>query len=321
MVKLTKKELEEVRSTVELICNDINKKVVGSKELVKYMTIAMLSNNHILMEGVPGLAKTLLASEFSKHMKMVFKRLQFTPDMLPSDVSGNMIFNLESRKLEFREGPVFTNLLLADEINRTPSKVQSALLESMEEKQVSVGGETKLLPVPFMVIATQNPIEQEGTFPVAEALMDRFLFRLILTYPDRKAEVDILNRKIDAGEPEVTMDTSLILSLREQVQSVFVSQQVKEYMVDVMRRTRENKKIYVGASPRTTAKLLLASKSCALVHGRSYVIPEDIYYIMKPMLNHRLILRPEAMLDENDQGADVANKVIEEILSEVQAPR
>lgn len=321
MAKLTVKELKEIRNTIDLICNDINKKVVGSKELVRFMTIALVSNNHVLMEGVPGLAKTLLASEFSKHMKMVFKRIQFTPDMLPSDVSGNMIFNLETRKLEFREGPVFTNILLADEINRTPSKVQSALLEAMEEKQVSIGGETRPLPVPFMVIATQNPIEQEGTFPVAEALMDRFLFRLILKYPDRKAEVDILNRKTEDSEPEVTMDVPTVVRLREQVQSVFASQQVKEYMVDIMRRTRESKKVYVGASPRTTAKLLLASKSCALVHGRAYVTPEDVYYIMKPMLNHRLILRPEAMLDENDEGSDVADKVIDEILSEVQAPK
>ncbi len=321
MAMITNSMLDDVRTTVNEICDDINKKVVGSRELVKFMTVALISDNHVLMEGVPGLAKTLLASEFAKHMKMEFKRIQFTPDMLPSDVSGNMIFNLETRKLEFRNGPVFTNIMLADEINRTPSKVQSALLEAMEEKQVSVGGETRKLPVPFMVIATQNPIEQEGTFPVAEALMDRFLFRLILKYPDRKAEVDILNRITDNADPEVTLDSKTVIKLREQVQTVFASQQVKEYMVDIMRKTRESKKVYVGASPRTTAKLLLASKSCALIHGRPYVTPEDVYYIMKPILNHRLILRPEAMLDENDDGADVADKVIDEIMSEVRAPQ
>ena len=320
MSSLTANELQDVKNTIDEICEDIEKKVVGSKEMVKLMTIALVSKNHVLMEGVPGLAKTMLAAEFATHLKMQFKRIQFTPDMLPSDVSGNIIFNLETRKFEFREGPVFTNILLADEINRTPAKVQSALLETMEEKQVSVGGETRKLPVPFMAIATQNPIEQEGTFPVAEALMDRFLFRLILKYPDRKSEINILNRDINNKPPSKTLDTKSILAMRNQVDSVYVAQNIKEYMVDIMRKTRESKKIYVGASPRTTSKLLTASKSCALVHGRSYVLPEDVYYIMKPMLNHRLILRPEAMMDETDQGSDVAFKVIDEVLSEVHAP-
>ncbi|MHB1440473.1 MAG: AAA family ATPase [Cuniculiplasma sp.] len=320
MVTLTDTELRKVRNTIELISDEIGTKVVGSKEIVKFMFVALISNNHVLMEGVPGLAKTMLASEFSSHLKALFRRVQFTPDMLPSDITGNMVFNLESRKLEFREGPVFTNVLLADEINRTPAKVQSALLEAMEERQVSVGGVTHQLPMPFIVIATQNPIEQEGTFPIAEALMDRFLFRLILTYPSRDAEVQILNRSYRKAQTQTYMDVDLILKLRDEVYDVFVSQPIKEYMVDLMRKTRESKKVYVGASPRTTAKLLLASKACALIHGRNFVIPEDVFYISKNLLNHRLILRPEAMLDESDVGTDVAFKVIEEIISEVPAP-
>ena len=320
MAELTQADLNKVRNSIELIGNEIDSRVVGSKEIVKFMFISLISNNHILMEGVPGLAKTMLANEFSSHLKAQFRRIQFTPDMLPSDITGNIIFNLESRKLEFREGPAFTNVLLADEINRTPAKVQSALLEAMEEKQVSVGGVTHKLPVPFIVIATQNPIEQEGTFPIAEALMDRFLFRLILTYPSREAEVQILNRSLRSASTQTYMDVDTILKLRDEVYDVFVSQSIKEYMVDIMRKTRESKKVYVGASPRTTAKLLMASKACALVHGRNYVVPEDVYYISKYLLNHRLILRPEAMLDESDVGTEVAFRVIEEILSEVPSP-
>lgn len=320
MAKLTHGDLKKVRDSIESISDEIEARVVGSKEIVKFMFISLISNNHILMEGVPGLAKTMLASEFASHIKGEFKRIQFTPDMLPSDITGNIIFNLESRKLEFREGPAFTNVLLADEINRTPAKVQSALLEAMEEKQVSVGGVTHKLPVPFIVIATQNPIEQEGTFPIAEALMDRFLFRLILTYPSRDAEVKILNRALRNSKTQTFLEVESILDLRDQAYDVFVAQSVKEYMVDLMRKTRESQKVYVGASPRTTSKLLMASKACALVHGRNYVIPEDVSYISKYLLNHRLILRPEAMLDESDIGTDVAFKVIEEILSEVPAP-
>jgi MoxR-like ATPase len=321
MVTLNKSELTKLRNNIELISTEIGAKVVGSREIVKYMIISLISNNHVLMEGVPGLAKTMLASEFAAHLRMDFKRIQFTPDMLPSDITGNTIFNLETKKLEFRNGPVFTNVLLADEINRTPAKVQSALLEAMEEKHVSVGGVTYNLPLPFIVLATQNPIEQEGTFPIAEALMDRFLFRVILTYPSRQAEIDILNRSFKASKTQTTLALEDIIKLREQVYDIFVSPEIKVYMVDLMRKSRESKKVYVGASPRTTAKLLLASKACALIHGRSYVVPEDVYYIARNLLNHRLILRPEAMLDESEVGTDVAFKVIEEIISEVPSPK
>ncbi len=314
-------DLNYIKNNVKAISDEIGSRVIGAQNTIKFMFIAVVSNNHILLEGVPGLAKTMLANEFASHLKMQFKRVQFTPDMLPSDVMGNIVFNLETRKMEFREGPVFTNVMLADEINRTPAKVQSALLEAMEEKHVSVGGNTYQLPSPFFVIATQNPIEQEGTFPIAEALMDRFLFRVILTYPGRNDEVRILNREFKKSDTQTFLEPQTILRMREFVNDVYVSQDMKEYMVDLMRRTRENSKVYVGASPRTTAKLLTASKACALVHGRDYVVPEDLYFITPYLLNHRLILKPEALMDSSDSGADAAFRVIQEIIGEVPIPK
>ncbi len=316
-----KLDLNYIKNNVKAISDEIGSRVIGAQNTIKFMFIAVVSNNHILLEGVPGLAKTMLANEFASHLKMQFKRVQFTPDMLPSDVMGNIVFNLETRKMEFREGPVFTNVMLADEINRTPAKVQSALLEAMEEKHVSVGGNTYQLPSPFFVIATQNPIEQEGTFPIAEALMDRFLFRVILTYPARNDEVRILNREFKKSDTQTFLEPQTILRMREYVNDVYVSQDMKEYMVDLMRRTRENSKVYVGASPRTTAKLLTASKACALVHGRDYVVPEDLYFITPYLLNHRLILKPEALMDSSDSGADAAFRVIQEIIGEVPIPK
>ncbi len=315
------KELMYIRNSVKSITDEIGRKIIGSQNTIKFMFIAMTSSNHILLEGVPGLAKTLIANEFASHLKMPFKRIQFTPDMLPSDITGSIIFNLETRKLEFREGPIFTNVLLADEINRTPSKVQSALLESMEEKQVSVGGITNDLPKPFFVVATQNPIEQEGTFPLAEALMDRFIFRVILKYPKRDEELRILNRNLTGKSNPTYIDPEFMMKMRDMVDSVYVSDDMKEYMVDLMRRTRENNKVYVGASPRTTAKLLNAARSCALIHGRDYIVPEDIYYIAHALLNHRIILKPEALIDSAEAGADTAMKIVDEILGEVPAPQ
>jgi MoxR-like ATPase len=313
--------LQEVRNIVYSMQSEIGQRVIGYEKIVMFMLISLISNNHIMLEGVPGLAKTYLANEFSKHLNVVFKRIQFTPDMLPSDVTGNMIFNLETRKLEFRPGPVFCNVLLADEINRTPAKVQSALLETMEEKQVSVWGEIRPLPKPFLVIATQNPVEQEGTFPVAEALMDRFLFRYILTYPTREQELSMLRRDLRPLSSMSYLDPDKILQLRDLVDHVYVSTDLQHYMVDFIRRTRENSKIYLGASPRTTMKFLNAAKANALINGRAYVIPEDISYMAHELLNHRLILRPEALVDSADNPVEAAYKVIDEVMAEVEPPK
>lgn len=315
-------DVAELRNSVRKMEIAIGKRVIGSERVVRFMFIALLSNNHVLLEGVPGLAKTMLASEFSRHLCMDFKRIQFTPDMLPTDVTGTMIFNLESKKLEFRRGPIFANVLLADEINRTPAKVQSALLEGMEEKKVSVGGEDYSLPQPFLVIATQNPIEQEGTFPLAEALMDRFLFRYILTYPSRDEELGIL-KSLTLPDEEIDndIDTNRILELRREASRIYASDEIITYIVDIIRATRTHELILVGASPRTTAKYLMAAKANAMLNGREYVIPEDVRFLSHELLNHRIMLRPEALLENGGDAISVVNKVIDRVVSQVETPK
>lgn len=318
--------MEEETKTVRDIARDmetsIDEKVIGSKRIVRFMLISLFTSNHILMEGVPGLAKTMLASEFSKHLGLQFKRIQFTPDMLPSDVTGNMIFNPETKKMEFREGPVFSNIVLADEINRTPPKVQSALLESMEEKQVSVYGITTRLPSPFLVIATQNPIEQEGTFPLAEALMDRFLFRYYLDYPDRDDELRILNSVYkNSAQVYNKLDSDTILAFRKMVENIYVNEDIIEYIINIIRKTRESEMVFVGASTRTAVKYLHAARANALLSGRSYVIPEDVIFMAREILNHRLILRPEALMDADADYKKIVYDVIDSIINSVEAPQ
>lgn len=315
-------DLKSFRDTIYNIQRSIGRKVIGSERIVRFMFVALLSDNHVLLEGVPGLAKTMLASEFAANLGLVFKRIQFTPDMLPSDITGSIVFNLETRKMEFRKGPIFANVLLADEINRTPPKVQSALLEGMEEKHVSVGGDINPLPEPFLAIATQNPIEQEGTFPLAEALMDRFLFRCILTYPTREEELRILKSITDPPkEEESVLDGSKIIMLRGEMKKVYASEEIITYVVDIIRKTREHDLIFVGASPRTTTKYLNAAKANAFLNGRDYVIPEDIKYLSRELLNHRLILRPEAMIENGNDVLGTLNRIIDEIISEVDTPK
>jgi MoxR-like ATPase len=321
MTEVNGEDLLELRATVKQIQADMGKVVVGSERIVRFMFIALMSGNHILLEGVPGLAKTMLASQFAKEIGINFNRIQFTPDMLPSDITGSIVFNLETRKMEFRQGPVFSNLILADEINRTPAKVQSALLEAMEEHKVSVGGEDHILPEPYLVIATQNPVEQEGTFPLAEALMDRFLFRYNLTYPTREEEINILNSITNRAQiKENLMNAEQIIKLRQVVDNVYISQDVKVYIVDLIRRTRESDLVYLGASPRTTAKYLKAVRANALINGRNYVIPEDITSISRELLNHRILLKPEAMIDGSSDPVGAVNKIIDKIVGEVEIP-
>ena len=314
-------DLKSFRDTIYTIQRSIGRKVIGSERIVRFMFVALLSDNHILLEGVPGLAKTMLASEFAANLGLVFKRIQFTPDMLPSDVTGGIVFNLETRKMEFRKGPIFGNILLADELNRTPPKVHSALLEGMEEKHVSTGGITESLPEPFFVIATQNPIEQEGTFPLAEALMDRFLFRYILTYPSREEEINILKSQNIESDRNSELTPEKIINIRKKVNSVYVSDEIMNYVVDIIRKSRTHNMIYIGASPRTTAKYLKAARANALINGRDYVIPEDIKTMSHYLLNHRLILNPEAMVSAGNNITEEVNKIIDSILADVEAPQ
>ena len=314
-------DLKSFRDTIYTIQRSIGRKVIGSERIVRFMFVALLSDNHILLEGVPGLAKTMLAGEFAANLGLVFKRIQFTPDMLPSDVTGGIVFNLETKKMEFRKGPIFGNILLADELNRTPPKVHSALLEGMEEKHVSTGGITENLPEPFFVIATQNPIEQEGTFPLAEALMDRFLFRYILTYPSREEEINILKSQNIEYQRNSDLTPEKIISIRKKVNSVYVSDEIMNYVVDIIRKSRTHNMIYIGASPRTTAKYLKAARANALINGRDYVIPEDIKTMSHELLNHRLILNPEAMVSAGNNITEEVNKIIDGILADVEAPQ
>ncbi len=321
-LEIEKEDLLQIRNTIVAIEKAIGNSVIGSERIIRFMLISLISENHILLEGVPGLAKTMLASEFASFLNLPFKRIQFTPDMLPSDITGSMAFNLESRKMEFRKGPIFANIVLADELNRTPPKVQSALLESMEEKQVSQGGITEKLPQPFLVIATQNPIEQEGTFPLAEALMDRFLFRYFLTYPDRNDELMILEEKKMLSQLKGTlkMDAEQIMRLRALRDQIYVSDKIKEYIVDICRATRKNEKIYLGASPRTTGKFQRAAKANALLNGRRYVIPEDIKLIAHELLNHRLILNSEAVMEAGSDMQNFVGKLIDRFVASVKVP-
>lgn len=318
---LAEQDLRELRDIIYAIQKKIGRKVIGSERVVRFMFVALLSDNHVLLEGVPGLAKTMLANEFATSIGLDFKRIQFTPDMLPSDVTGGLVFNLETRKMEFRRGPIFANVLLADELNRTPPKVHSALLEGMEEKQVSTGGVTEPLPEPFFVIATQNPIEQEGTFPLAEALMDRFLFRYIMGYPTRDEEVNILRSQTAKEEPASSLSAERIMALRDQVDNVYVAEELMNYVVDLVRITRENDLVYLGASPRTTAKYLHAAKANALINGRNFVIPEDIKGMSHELLNHRLILNPEAVISAGNNISEEVDKIIDGVLSKVEAPQ
>lgn len=321
MENISEIELTNLRNAVSRVQKNVSKAVIGSEKIVRLMFISLLTDNHMLLEGVPGLAKTLLANEFANHIGLDFKRIQFTPDMLPSDVTGNMIFNLELKKMEFRKGPIFANVLLADELNRTPPKVHSALLEGMEEKHVSVGGHTEELPEPFFVIATQNPIEQEGTFPLAEALMDRFLFRYNINYPSREEELEILMRDLNYKDFYDPMGKDKILQLRNQVSSVSITEELMSYIVDIIRSTREDSRVFLGASPRTSYKYLNAVKANALINGRDYVIPEDVKHLALEILNHRLILNSETLIENAGDSVSTSLKIINNIVSKVEAPK
>jgi MoxR-like ATPase len=286
---------------------EVRKVVVGQDDVVDLVLAALAVNGHVLLEGVPGVAKTLLANATARALGMSFRRVQFTPDMLPSDLTGTMTlqWSPDSRvqELVFRAGPVFTNVLLADEINRTPPKTQAALLEAMQEAQVSVDGEAHPLPEPFVVIATQNPIEYEGTYPLPEAQLDRFLVKVDVGYPDEQAELALL-RLDHRGVMPATLDdvvavtdTAELRAARDEVDATTVTDAVLTYIATIVRRTRELPSVALGASPRAGVHLLAASKASARLSGRDFVTPDDVAWMARPVLRHRLLLRPEAELE------------------------
>jgi MoxR-like ATPase len=300
--------------------------VVGQDDVVDLILAAIAVNGHVLLEGVPGVAKTLLATSLARALGMSFRRVQFTPDMLPSDLTGTMTlrWSPDSRvqELTFRPGPVFTNVLLADEINRTPPKTQAALLEAMQEAQVSVEGEAHPLPEPFVVVATQNPIEYEGTYPLPEAQLDRFLVKVDVGYPDEAAELALL-RLSHRGVAPATLDdvvavtdTTALRAARDEVDATTVTDEVVAYIAGIVRRTRELPSVALGASPRAAVHLLAASKASARLSGRDFVTPDDVAWMAMPVLRHRLLLRPEAELERYRP-----DEAIQAALASVPVPR
>ena len=276
----------------------IARQIVGYQDVVRALSTALIAEGHILLEGVPGLAKTQLVRTFARTLQLSFRRIQFTPDMLPSDILGATILRPKDQQFEFRPGPIFANVILADEINRAPPKVQSALLEAMQERQVTLDGVSHPLPVPFIVIATQNPLEHEGTYPLPEAELDRFLFRWIMEYPSAESEVEILRSRTRAAETEssgAVLTPEDVDRLRALHRDVFVHEDLYRYLADVVRQTRADKSLLLGASPRAAVQFLMAAKAAAMLDGRSYVIPDDVRRLAFAVFNHRVIVRPEVV--------------------------
>jgi MoxR-like ATPase len=290
-------DLAEAGRRCSLILDQVERAVVGKRDALELLLLGLLADGHVLIEDYPGLAKTLMARSFASATSLEFSRIQFTPDLMPSDVTGSSIYNQRDGEFLFRPGPIFTNLLLADEINRAPPKTQAALLEGMQERQVTSEGETRRLTPPFLVLATQNPIEYEGTYPLPEAQLDRFLLRMSVGYPTREDEWQVLAqraaRRTDEVQLEPVVDRETLLELQQAVEQVHVSEAVGLYIVDVVAATRSAPSVQVGASPRGSLALLKLSRARAALQGRDYVIPDDVKAIAVPALAHRLTLRPE----------------------------
>ncbi|MHA1223979.1 MAG: AAA family ATPase [Candidatus Heimdallarchaeaceae archaeon] len=297
--------LKSIAKKITEIKKNISKVIVGQEDVIEALITAMLADGHVLLEGVPGIAKTLMVRALSKAVSSDFKRIQFTPDLMPSDVTGVMAFKPETGEFYFKQGPVFTNILLADEINRAPPKTQAAMLESMQEKQVSVEKKTYALPNPFLVYATQNPIEQEGTYPLPEAQIDRFAFKVLVSYPEEGEEVEIINRftgeydsyaKLEDIKP--VLKTEEIIELQKIVRKeVSISEELSKYIVRIVNLTRESEEVSMGASPRASLWLTIAAKASAAMDGRAYVNPLDIQKVAKNVLRHRVIIKPEYEFD------------------------
>jgi MoxR-like ATPase len=289
--------LEDVGRLSERILDETEKAVVGKRDALELVLLGLLADGHVLIEDFPGLAKTLIARSFAQVASMEFRRIQFTPDLMPADVTGSSIFDQRVSDFEFRAGPIFTNLLLADEINRAPPKTQAALLEAMQERQVTIEGITRPLARPFLVLATQNPIEYEGTYPLPEAQLDRFLLRIGVGYPSREDEWHVLESRIDRREDEVQLepivDASTLVEMQRAIEQVHVSESIGYYVVDVVSSTRSSASVHVGASPRGSLAVMKLARCKAVLDGRDFVTPDDVKAIAVPALAHRLTLRPE----------------------------
>jgi MoxR-like ATPase len=317
--------LDQFQAAIETVTAGIRKVIIGQEDAIRYSLVVVLCNQHALIEGVPGLAKTLLARTLAAALGSDFKRIQFTPDLMPADITGNNVFNLQRNEFSLVKGPIFTTFLLADEINRAPAKTQAALLEAMQERTVTIDRESHRLSPDFTVFATQNPIESEGTYPLPEAQKDRFLLKIAMTWPEAPEELSLARRSISADAPEAVLErgevpavltASALADLRGALSVVRVTDQLVEYVVEVVRRTRTDDSILVGAGPRATQGLVRAARAWAALAGRDFVSPDDVRSVASPVIEHRLLLRPESELE----GVRT-REVLDRILHEVPVPR
>jgi MoxR-like ATPase len=315
-------DLTQLNDAVHQVRQQIKKIIVGQDEMVKLIITALLADGHVLIEGVPGTAKTLTAKLVARSLAVQFSRIQFTPDLMPSDVLGTPVFNPKEGTFDFKRGPLFGNIVLIDEINRAPAKTQSALFEVMEEKQITVDGKTYQMQPPFMVLATQNPIEQEGTYRLPEAQLDRFLFKVVVPYPNETEELEILNQFHQLGNTEVlsavhsVLHGDTIVRIRKIVKEIVIDHRLLAFIAKLVHQTRNNKSIYLGASPRASLAIMNASKAMAAINGRDFVTPDDILEVVPPILRHRIILSP----DKEMEGVTEDN-VIRQIIHSLDIPR
>ncbi len=315
-------DVTKIQEAVYKVKSEVQKIIVGQHNMIDLTLIALFAGGHVLLEGVPGIAKTLAAKLMAQTLNVEFKRIQFTPDLMPSDVTGTTIFNQQQSKFEFNRGPIFSNLVLIDEINRAPAKTQASLFEVMEEKQVSVDGTTYKMSFPFMVLATQNPIEQEGTYKLPEAQLDRFLFRIILEYPALEEERQILYRfkddfkKRQVANVQAVLTAQEIKECQEIIEKIYIKDQLLDYIAEIIHNTRSHADLFLGASPRASLAIMQTSKAYAAMNGRDFVTPDDIRFVASPVLNHRIILTPEREME----GLQIED-VIEEIISGIEVPR
>ena len=309
-------QLDELRRQASLILDEVERAIVGKRDALELILLALLGDGHVLLEDYPGLAKTLIARSFASATSLQFSRIQFTPDLMPSDVTGSSIFDQRGGEFSFRPGPIFTNLLLADEINRAPPKTQAALLEAMQERQVTTEGATRPLDAPFLVLATQNPIEYEGTYPLPEAQLDRFVMRIGVGYPSREHEIEMLGRRLERGEDEVALapvvDAPTLIEMQRALEQVHVAESIEAYIVDIVSATRDSKRLAVGASPRGSLALMKLSRARAALAGRDFVVPEDVKSVAVPALAHRLTLKPELWV-QRIRGEDVVGEALETV--------
>jgi MoxR-like ATPase len=315
-------DLSSLQSSVQTLKDELGKVIVGQEQMVELLLAAMLADGHVLIEGVPGVAKTLTAKLLSKSIAVGFSRIQFTPDLMPSDVIGTSIFNPKETTFQFKQGPIFSNIVLIDEINRAPAKTQAALFEVMEERQITVDGQTYSLAAPFIVVATQNPIEQEGTYHLPEAQLDRFLFKINVTYPTLQQEFQVLmnhhqssmENMMNLVHPVITPQQ--MAALKIQVRSIVVEEKLISFITTIVANTRNHKSIYLGASPRASIGILNGAKALAAMHGRDFVTPDDIIYVTPAVLRHRIVLTPEKEME----GAST-DEVITQIVQGIEVPR